>query len=32
MSDLTIILGTISLMLLSIGMTLKWQASRQTDE
>ena len=32
MSDLTIILFTISLVLFFAGLTLKWQASRYADE
>ena len=30
MSDLTIILGTISLLLLTVGLTLKWQQRHPT--
>ena len=31
MSDLTIILFTISLVLLSVGLTMKWQDARRAD-
>ena len=30
MSDLTIIMGTISLILITVGLTMKWQERRAT--